>query len=381
MTKPSTIDAPDTADEDSATQDFGPTDSTAIFSSCPRPLQPEGKVRSRRRETHRAVVLTTVSALTLASALAAVVTWSGPGSSTSAPRASTVRTQAGRATTRHRSQPTATKTIAPTVVPTVPVPVPTVTVSAPTSPAPTASSGGAAPTSIPTVGLPAGTVLHVLGNTVVTQAGTVIDGADIRGSVKIQAANVVIRRSRITGGAGSPGVYVGSGSLTLEDTTITGFDDAVTGDNYTATRVEVTGMQDDGFKISSNDTIQDSYCHDIGMAVGAHADCGQVQSGLNNAIVRRNWFDPGAAGNSALFIAPDLGPTSTGPLLVENNVLGGGNFTVQCVDGNNGTYFLGNITLRNNHFLTNSQYGPLRVNVPATISGNVYQATGKPIDY
>jgi hypothetical protein len=235
------------------------------------------------------------------------------------------------------------------------------------------------PAAIPKAGLPAGTVLRKLTGMTITQAGTVIDGADISGGVTVNAANVVIRRSKING-TGIAGVYVQSGNLTLEDTTITGFDTSVGGDNYTATRVEVTKGFSDGFKIGDNVTVQDSWCHDMTPSPGAHADCGQIQAGIRNVVIRRNWFDVADVnGNAALFMAPDLGPSAPGPLLVENNVLGGGNFTLQCVDGDNGRYFITGITIRNNQFLRNSTYGPMRVNVPATVTGNIYRDTKQPV--
>ena len=321
------------------------------------------------------MALTTVSALALASALAAGVIWSGTGQ---VPRASVAQDYAlprATGTWHHRIHPTAT------AVPTTPA-SPGATTPAPTTPAPpptSAGDGGGVLAAIPTVGLPVGILLHTLGTLIITQAGTVIDGADILGGVTVRAPNVVIRRSRISG-IGGTGIYVASGSLTLEDSTVSGFDDSVGGDNYTATRVEVTGSEEDGFKIGSNVTIQDSWCHDLLLAQGAHSDCGQVQSGVTNVMIRRNWFDVGD-GNSALFLAPDQGPSSSGPLVVEDNVLGGGNYTLQCVDGDDGTYFIDNISISGNHFLNDSAYGPLRLNVPAAIIGNVYQSTGLAIDY
>jgi hypothetical protein len=229
--------------------------------------------------------------------------------------------------------------------------------------------------------VPAGTSLKAMSGTTISKDGTVIDGAEIRGGVTVTARNVVIRRSRISG-SGFWGVYVRGGSLTLEDTTVSGFDNSVMGDNYTATRVEVTKANDDGFKIGNDVTIQDSWCHDLVVVPGAHSDCGQVQSGIRNAFVRRNWFDVGSGdGNAALFLAPDLGPTTAGPLVVENNVLGGGNFTVQCVDGGDGKYLITDITIRNNSFLPNSRFGPLRVNVKAVISGNTMKDTQRAISF
>ena len=82
---------------------------------------------------------------------------------------------------------------------------------------------------------------------------------------------------------------------------------------------------------------------------GSHADGGQMQSGSRNVMVRHNVIDVGS-GNSALFLAPDLGPSSPGPVTVTGNWLDGGNFTLFCVDGNNGQYFVDHITITDNRF-------------------------------
>lgn len=260
---------------------------------------------------------------------------------------------------------------------TTPASAPAQTTAAAPAVAP-AAYPSAAPVREPNVGLPDGTVLTRRGSLLITQPGTVIDKADIRGPVVVDAANVVIRRSKVSGD-GDMGVYVRHGSLLLEDVSVVGFDNSVGGDNYTATRVEVTAAGYDGFKIGDNVTIQDSWCHDMTIAGDAHADCGQVQSGVVNVMIRRNWFDITDRGNSALFIAPDLGENSPGPLVVEYNVLGGGNFTLQCVDGDYGRYLIGNIAIRRNQFISNSNYGPMRVNVPTSILGNIYRGTLLPV--
>lgn len=368
MTKPSTItDAARNADEDSATQTFA-------FSA-------------RTAQVTRSLVRPTIAMLTLATALTAIVSFSGGAAVADASASGASKAGASNTVLVSKAHPLAKRravaparrrprhTTSPTTPPatTAPATTPPATTPPATTPPATTPPASGTPLAPPRAGLPDGTQLHTLTGMTITQAGTVIDGADIVGGVRVQADNVVIRNSKIDG-QGMAGVLVQSGSLILEDTTITGFDTSVGGDNYTATRVEVTRGFSDGFKIGDNVTIQDSWCHDMTPAEGAHADCGQVQSGIRNATIRRNWFDVGNVdGNAALFMAPDLGPSSPGPLVVENNVLGGGNFTLQCVDGDNGNYFIDDITIRNNEFLRNSNYGPMRINVPATVSGNVYQ--------
>jgi len=217
------------------------------------------------------------------------------------------------------------------------------------------------------------------GPLIITEDGTVVDGLDISGNVVVKASDVIIRNSRVTGDSGM-GIDVRSGSLVVEDTTVEGFENGVVGDHYTATRVEVTGAFGDGFKIGTDVTLQGSWCHDLAPTPTAHADCGQIQSGVENVLIRGNWFDVGnGIGNAALFLAPDLGPSSIGPLTVENNVLGGGNFSLYCVDGDDGRYFIDAISITGNRFLRNNRYAAMRVNVPALIHGNTYQ-DGSPAD-
>jgi hypothetical protein len=268
-------------------------------------------------------------------------------------------------------------------------PTPTPTTKAPTPPSSPVSSATPTPTPIssvpastgqfskpPTAGVPAGVTLSTYtGPSTITKDGTVIDGKDIPFALEIAAKNVVITRSRIHSNS-DEGIHV-SGSLTISDSTVRDSQNGIGGDNYTATRVEVTNLADDGFKLGDNVHVNQSWCHDMTPSTQAHADCGQMQAGVTNMSVTNSWFDGGR--NSALFIAPDLGPSSNGPVLISNNVLGNGNYTLYCVDGDNGRYIVKNITITNNRFLTGSQYGPVTVNVPVTASNNTWFSTGKPI--
>ena len=209
-----------------------------------------------------------------------------------------------------------------------------------------------------------------------TTANQVIDGLDISGDVSIEAPGVVIKNSRIHG-SGTYGVLVRSGSVTISDTDIYGPENAIAGNNWTASRVDIYGTYGDGVKFGSNVTLQNSWIHNLTPASGAHADGGQMQSGVQNLVVRGNVIDVSSASNSnaALFLAPDLGPSSNGPVVIDSNWLDGGNYTVYCVDGNNGQYIVKNISITKNKFGRSSDYGPARINVPITQSGNVWADT------
>lgn len=249
------------------------------------------------------------------------------------------------------------------------------------SPTPTPDPASGAVPGASNTGVPAGTVLRASGSLTITQANTVIDGLDISGSVTVQASGVVIKNSRIRG-TGSYGVYARSGRVSIYDSEISGFENGIGFDNWSAYRVDIYGTTGDGVKLGSNVTLRDSWIHDLAPSPDAHADGGQVQSGVRNLVVSNNVIDLSttARANAALFIAPDLGPSTDGPITITGNWLNGGNYTLFCVDGNWGQYYIGNISITNNRFGRSAQYGPAHVNVPITQSGNVWADTGAALD-
>lgn len=92
-------------------------------------------------------------------------------------------------------------------------------------------------------GLPAGLDLCPSGPIRVTVPGSVLDGWDVRGGIVIDAADVVLLRSRATGDRLAPyGVRTTSaGSVRIEDTTFTGDfpEAAIGGDRWTGERVRI----------------------------------------------------------------------------------------------------------------------------------------------
>ncbi len=233
-------------------------------------------------------------------------------------------------------------------------------------------------------GVPAGVTLQPMGGLTVTEKGAVVDGASISGSVTVEAADVVIRNSRISGTGTGNGVWVRSGSLTITDSQIADFENGLVGSDLTATRVEIVGMSGDGIKLGSHVLVADSWIHGFSPAEGAHVDGAQMQAGEHAVALEHNTIDmfneaTGSNGNSAVFLAPDLGPDSNGPVVIAQNLLDGGNFTVFIVDGDHGRYHVRNISLSGNRFGRHARYGPLQINVPAAVSGNVWADTGRPI--
>lgn len=247
----------------------------------------------------------------------------------------------------------------------------------PTSPPPVVVPPSSAWPGSGTTGVPAGLALSASPAVTVTTPGTVLRGLDISGTVTISAPNVVISDCLIHGDGSGNGIQIEAGSVTVEDTEITAFENAILGGSWTANRVNIHGMTGDGVKLGSDVLLENSWIHDLTPAPGAHADGGQMQDGVRNLVVRGNRIDVSTEVNSALFLAPDFGPSTNGPVTIESNYLSGGGFTLYVVDGSNGRYVVGNITVRDNVFGA-SKFGSIHANVPVTWSGNV-SSTGLPI--
>lgn len=177
------------------------------------------------------------------------------------------------------ASPTAT-TVAPTPSPTTPpattppVTTPPATTPPPTTVPPTSSPASSWPDATNT-GVPAGTTLTAYaGPCTITAANTVIDAKTITCStLTINATGVTITRSRLTG-TGDPQIAVGSGSLTISDSTLavglgsTGIQDR----NWSGLRLNIAGGNR-GAYCASTCTLRDSWVHGtrINVSQGQHA--------------------------------------------------------------------------------------------------------------
>lgn len=233
-------------------------------------------------------------------------------------------------------------------------------------------------------GVPAGTVLTRSGGLKITREGTVIDALDIVGCVEVAAANVTIRRSRITCTGYYP-VQVSSGNLLIEDTEIAASGGAATSAiafrNYVARRINAHGAAD-GFKADSNVLIEDSWVHDLWLGAGDHAD-GVQGTGGSNVTVRRNFIDivdhgkgHGGLPNSCFQVGREWAKNAN--WVIDGNWLSGGGWVINFYGGGGGNQIV------NNRFTRNYGYGPYSVepNIAGDvlIRGNVWDDNGAPIE-
>lgn len=136
---------------------------------------------------------------------------------------------------------------------------------------------------------------------------------------------------------------------------------AIAFDNWECYRCDFHDLPADAVKLGNNVKLHYSYFHDMVAGPGEHADGGQVQNGVVNLEVIGN--NMGSPSNASIFFAPDLGPSTAGPVLIKDNLFGGGNYSLYVVDGGDGKYAVSNVNVVGNRFLRNYRYGAARIAV------------------
>ena len=244
-----------------------------------------------------------------------------------------------------------------------------------------------------TTGVPAGIQLKPYNTSgadlVITVDGTVLDGLDIYGDIKVRAKNVVIKNSRLRGGTGIPGSNTGVidanssavANLVVEDSTIipdrpSYYRDGIVGHDYTAKRNHIQRSNDGlgifnrpGGPVAANVTAEGNYIHsltywsnDPAHSDGTHNDGIQVQGGENiriagNTVVGSIVTGAGSApsprgthGGCTIMLQQNVAKLAN--VVVENNWVDDGQTSINI---DNGKYSNITVTVRNN-FLGRNQY-------------------------
>jgi len=150
---------------------------------------------------------------------------------------------------------------------------------------------------------------------VITKDGTVLDGLEIWGDIKVRAKNVTIKNSKLHGGKQIPSSNTGIidannanvSNLVVQDSTLdpqrpSYYRDGIVGHDYTALRNEIMHTNDGlgifnrpGGPTTANVTASGNYIHtltywsnDPAHSDGTHNDGIQVQGGSNIKIVGNN---------------------------------------------------------------------------------------------
>lgn len=277
--------------------------------------------------------------------------------------------------------------------------------STPASAAPAPSHGGTARPAPPpprgdwptaaTTGVPAGVTLRSVGDVTVTKNGTVVQGLSVHGQITVKANNVVIKNVRVTNSEKQNWGIVqqeGYGGLTVQDSDIRGNGSQEMqqgilnlGGGLTVRRTDISGISDG---IASDEGLfEDNYLHDPRPFSGDHVDMVQSTGSAPNGktlVIRHNRIINTEDQTSAVGLFQDFGVPHD--VLVENNYLAGGGYTVYGGDDGKGTPT--NIRVRNNTFGRDvfpkgGTWGPVAHwadhGAGNTWSGNVWADTGAPV--
>ncbi len=217
------------------------------------------------------------------------------------------------------------------------------------------------------VGLPDGLALCRSGPLTVTEPGTVLDGWDVRGGIVVDAPDVVVRRSRITGdGTLGYGITTTSaGSVRVEDTTLVGdFPEAAIGDDrWTGERIEITGATHDGARLGSGARLRNSRVHDF---AATRADGLVVRGSGGDILVEDNRIELGTGTGSAVRVAPGEAGADRA-VVIRGNVLSGGRYTIYEDAGG-----MIDVRITGNRLRRDAELGPLRVSLRAVLAENTY---------
>jgi|GEM_PF-1789682 len=239
----------------------------------------------------------------------------------------------------------------------------------------------------------------------ITRDGTVIDGEKVNGTLVIAAKNVTVRNSWIissrNGNSGTGVIEISPGaSATITRTTLDGSNATHAGIFYAGTKLVARGNNitrvNDGIFSWDGDhfRIEDNYLHDFSTdAANGHVDGFQTE-GASHGIIRHNVFDVAQDQTSAIAIWNSR--RDSRDILIENNLLLGGGFTIYAHDYHpsdanpQGGYVVSNIRILNNKF-SNARYdcvGNYGVWYPRGApsdewrrAGNVLLETGQDLDF
>jgi hypothetical protein len=224
-------------------------------------------------------------------------------------------------------------------------------------------------------------------------AGTVIDSKLITTCLSTSQPNVVIRNSRIQASCGwvvdaelptnaNPATW-----LQITDSEIicgSGVFGGGLGEHgFVATRVEIRGGCANNVDGDRDFTVQDSYLHSLPTEGSAEHGDGIQSCCAANVVIRHNTIlgrsgdlSGNGSNTTSAIILPIANPPA-GPILVENNFLGGGAYTLYCASTSNQT--VTNNTFAHRPGPLGGEFGYVdNCQNPSVFSGNVTD-TGQPV--
>ena len=220
------------------------------------------------------------------------------------------------------------------------------------------------------------------GGMTVTDDGAVIENLEIRGTLRIEASNVLVRNVWVYA-PNTWTVYVASGSARFENMEIGNASvlgsRGIGGNNVVGVGLYIHHVED-GIKLGSNSTYAGVVVKDLASPnASPHTDAVQVEGAVSNSTVRNSVLSSLGSrglGNASVIVKSDFGPQSN--ITFANNYMNGGNYTVFVRDGGNGVP--SNITFSGNRFGTSHRYGLSSLDGPVNWENNTWAETGELID-
>lgn len=215
-------------------------------------------------------------------------------------------------------------------------------------------------------------------------AGAVIENMDVQGTVTINASDVTLRRSRVTGsGYAVIRVADDARNVKIENVEVNGLGmsglDGSTGivGPATVSGSNIFGVEN-GITPGSGSVIRGNYIHNLAAPGSPHYDGIQIDGGQSDILIEQNTVDLREWDQtSAVMIDNYFGPvTSVG---VNNNRLIGGGYTVYS-DGQFGGGPVEGVSFTNNRLGAGGWgYASIKASDP-TWRNNVDDQTGAPVN-
>jgi len=278
------------------------------------------------------------------------------------------------------SSPSSSPSPAPTVTPTL-NPSPSSTPPPSPTPSPSPSSGltdclhqmavcgfpNAANTG------PTGVLTVVTGNVSLDNDGQVLADTEVHGCVEVHGNGVLITNVRVVGNGCFWGIINHSTGLTIEDSEVScgGNGTAIGPANLYVVRTEIHTCEN-GLHVDGHITVRDSWIHDMITSGGAHTDGAQFGQGAEFILFDHNTIDIPAPGGTSAIIMWDEGDPQNREVLISNNLLSGGTYTLYC--GRTGDVV--HVTITGNRFGPYEYGSSDHCGDGETWTGNVADATG-----
>ncbi|MEZ0071484.1 hypothetical protein [Planotetraspora sp. GP83] len=232
----------------------------------------------------------------------------------------------------------------------------------------------------------------------VTRPGEVIDGYEVHGDISVEADNVVIRNTRVVSDSHQGWGVIqrqGAGGLVIENSEIVStpthkIDQGVLnfGGMLTVRKTEISGTADG--VVTPHGLIEGNFIHDPSAGKDDHVDLIQAGSGPAaglKLVIRNNTLLNQQEQTSAVGLFQDFGAPHD--VLIENNLLGGGGYTVYAGRGaqdkraTSDIRIIGNVWTRD-LFPKGGRWGPV-VGWEASGKGNewrnnVWADSGRPVE-